>query len=52
MSADEHRLEGVCLLFVDDDSDTRDLYKALFETAGATVHVAPDASAAFSSIVE
>jgi signal transduction histidine kinase/ActR/RegA family two-component response regulator len=44
----ERRLEGVSVLVVDDDLDTRELLVSVLETVGATVHAAASAAEAFA----
>jgi CheY-like chemotaxis protein len=45
-------LSGATILVVDDDGDTREMLVSVFETAGASVHVAGSAAEAFTAGVE
>ena len=50
MASDARRLEGVRLLLVDDDPDTRDIIERVLARRGANVIAVPSAAAALQAV--
>jgi CheY-like chemotaxis protein len=51
-SAPADRLDGVRVLIVDDEADSRDLFAQILESAGAHVRTAPSAGEALTHLIE